>query len=223
MPKARARTPKLNPDSDLAHRLQLYGERSLTDAELLALLGGIDTQHAVSLLQESRGLVRLRRTIDTVFPDASIAAARLRASMELSKRMLRAKLPRGKLLDRPAAVAKYLLARYSQPGQEIAGAIFLDRKHRLIEDCELFRGTLSRCEVSPEPFLRYALLIGAEGLICFHTHPGGDVSPSEEDVAFTRRLAEACEVVGVMLVDHVIVGGVGEWCSMRREGHFQED
>ncbi len=222
MPKARARTPKLNPDSDLAHRLQLYGERSLTDAELLALIGGIDTQHAVSLLQESRGLARLRRSIDTAFPDASLAAARLRASMELSKRMLRAKLPRGKLLDRPAAVAKYLLARYRQPGQEIVGAIYLDNKLRFIEDRELFRGSKARCDVSPEPYLRHALLIGAEGLIAFHTHPGGDVAPSKEDVAFTGRLAEACEVVGVMLVDHLIVAGTKEWCSMRREGHFSE-
>ncbi len=223
MPKARARTPKLKPDSDLAHRLQLHGERSLTDAELLALIGGIDTQHAVSLLQESRGLARLRRSIDTVFPEASLAEARLRASMELSKRMLRAKLPKGKLLDRPAAVAKYLLARYRQPGQEVVGAIYLDNKLRFIEDRELFRGAKARCDVSPEPYLRHALLIGAEGIVAFHTHPGGDATASEDDVAFTGRLRKACEVVGVVLVDHLILGEVGEWCSMSKLGRFRPD
>ena len=221
MPRTRARTPKLKPDSDLAHRLQLHGERSLTDAELLALIGGIDTQHAVSLLQESRGLARLRIALDTVFPDTSIAAARLRASLELSNRMLRAKLPRGKLLDRPAAVAKYLQARYRKPGQEIVGAIYLDNQLRFIEDRELFRGTKARCDVSPEPYLRHALLIRAEGIVAFHTHPGGDATPSEDDVAFTGRLVKACEVVGVMLVDHLILGEAGAWESMRREGFLE--
>ena len=177
----------------------------------------LDTQHAVELLQGTGGLARLRSSIETAFPEASLAAARLRASLELSKRILKAKLPTGKLLDRPAAVAKYLLARYARHRQEIVGAVYLDQKHRMIEDRELFRGTLSHCDVSPEPFLRHALLIGAEGLICFHTHPGGGVAPSREDVEFTGRLAEACEVVGVMLVDHLILGGTKNWCSMRRE------
>ena len=111
--------------------------------------------------------------------------------------MLRAKLPKGKFLDRPAAVAKYLLARYRQPGQEIVGVIFLDRRHKLIEDRELFRGTKARCDVSSKPYLRHALLIGAEGIVAWHTHPGGDTTPSGDDVAFTGRLAKACDVVGM--------------------------
>ena len=44
------------------------------------------------------------------------------------------------------------------------------------------------------------------------------MNPSQEDAAFTGRLQEACEAVGVMLVDHLILGGTKEWCSMRREG-----
>ncbi len=222
MPRTRARIPRLKPDSDLAHRLQVLGERSLTDAELLALIGGLDIKHAVDLLQGTGSLARLQTNIDTSLPDASIAAARLKASLELSRRMLRATLPWGKFLDRPAAVAKYLLARYRQPGQKIVGAIYLDNKLRFIEDRELFRGAKARCDVSPEPYLRYALLMGAEGIVAWHTHPGGDAMPSEDDVAFTGRLAAACEVVGVMLVDHMILGEAGAWCSMRREGHFHE-
>ncbi|MCB1032836.1 MAG: hypothetical protein KDD47_03270, partial [Acidobacteria bacterium] len=202
----------------LAHRLQVHGERSLTDAELLALIGGLDTQHALDLLQGTGGLARLRINIDTALPDTSLAAARLMASLEFSKRMLRAKLPTGKLLDRPPAVAKYLLARYSLPGQEVFGALYLDHQHRLIEDREVFRGTRTRCNASPEPFLRRALLIGAGGLIAWHTHPGDEVKPSREDVAFTGRLLEACEAVGVMLVDHLILGGTKEWSSMRQQG-----
>lgn len=52
----------------------------------------------------------------------------------------------------------------------------------------------------------------------FHTHPSGDPSPSAEDLAFTRRLAEAGEVVGVRMVDHLIVGTGGRWVSLRERG-----
>jgi len=44
------------------------------------------------------------------------------------------------------------------------------------------------------------------------------VKPSQEDIDFTGRLRDACEAVGVMLVDHLILGGVGEWCSLRKIG-----
>ena len=215
-------TRKLKPDSDLAHRLQVHGERSLTDAELLALIGGLDTQHAVDLLQGTGGLARLRINIDTALPEASLAGARLKASLELSKRMLRAKLPVGKLLNRPTAVAKFLLARYSRPGQEVLGALFLDQHNQLIEAKELFRGCRWRCAASPEPFLRYAVVIGAVALIVWHTHPGGGVKPSQDDIDFTGRLREASTAVGVVLVDHLILGGTKEWCSLRREGYISE-
>ena len=222
MPRNRARSRKLKPDSDLADRLRAHGERSLTDAELLALIGGLDTQHAVNLLQGTGGLARLRTNIDTALPEASLAGARLKASLELSKRMLREKLPVGNLLDRPAAVAKYLLARYSRPSQEVLGALFLDQHNQLIEAKELFRGCRWRCAASPEPFLRHAVVIEAVAIIVWHTHPGGSVQPSQEDEEFTGRLREACEAVGLVLVDHLVLGGTKAWCSMRREGYFSE-
>jgi DNA repair protein RadC len=54
--------------------------------------------------------------------------------------------------------------------------------------------------------------------VLFHTHPSGDPTPSGEDLLFTRRLADAGEVVGVRLVDHLVVGAGGRWCSLRERG-----
>lgn len=58
------------------------------------------------------------------------------------------------------------------------------------------------------------------GLILYHTHPSGDPSPSAEELAFTRRIAEAGEVVGVRLVDHLIVCPGERWVSLRQRGAF---
>ena len=59
---------------------------------------------------------------------------------------------------------------------------------------------------------------GAAGVVLFHTHPSGDPAPSVEDVLFTRRIAEAGEVVGVRLADHLIVTAGDRWVSLKNRG-----
>ena len=91
-------------------------------------------------------------------------------------------------------------------------------RFRLIAERELYRGTLNRAAVEPRLVLKEGLLAGAAALIVFHTHPSGDPTPSPEDLAFTRRLGEAGEVVGIRVVDHLILGGVGRWVSLAERG-----
>jgi len=57
-------------------------------------------------------------------------------------------------------------------------------------------------------------------VIVFHTHPSGDPSPSLDDLAFTRRLADAGEVMGIELSDHIILGLGDRWKSFKREGRY---
>lgn len=122
------------------------------------------------------------------------------------------------VLGAPAAVASYLALRYGMAGQEIMGALYVDTRNRLIAERELYRGTLNRAAVEPRKILADGLILGACGMIVFHTHPSGDPSPSPEDLAFTRRVADGGELVGVRLVDHLILGGVGRWVSLRERG-----
>lgn len=225
MAKARERKPPSKRTSDFApspaDRLRERGARSLADAELLSLATDLDLAIARSLLEASEGIgglrKRLRSGVALVGWDAE-TDTRIRAVLELAIRMARSKIIRTPLLNRQSAVASYLQVRYSEPGQEVAGALFLDARGRLIDDKVLFQGTRHRCDINPEPFLRHALLLGAYAIVVFHTHPGGDPEPSAADVVFTKRLAEACEVVGLQLVDHLILGEPGKWASVRRSG-----
>ena len=66
--------------------------------------------------------------------------------------------------------------------------------------------------------LKEGLLRDAAGFVLFHTHPSGDPSPSAEDLAFTRRIAQSGELVGMRLVDHLIVGSPDAWISLRQRG-----
>jgi DNA repair protein RadC len=98
------------------------------------------------------------------------------------------------------------------------GALFLDLRHGLLGEREIFRGTLHRAAVEPREILKQCLLRGAGGLVLFHTHPSGDPTPSAEDLLFTRRMADAAAVVGVELVDHLVLGSTARWVSLRERG-----
>lgn len=72
-------------------------------------------------------------------------------------------------------------------------------------------------EFGPERVVPY-LVRRASGVVLLQSHPSGDPSPSLEDLSFTRRIAEACNAVGVELLDHLILGGTRRWVSLRERG-----
>jgi DNA repair protein RadC len=208
-------------------RLQESGPRSLADAELLAILlqggrrGLSVLEIARKLLAQSGGLAGLASgpNISTFRNEvSSLQYARLEVAFELARRLAHEAIPEREPLAHPAAAASYLALRYAGRDQEILGALYLDTRHRLIAERELYRGTLNRAAVEPRLVLKEGLLAGAAALIVFHTHPSGDPTPSAEDLAFTRRLGEAGEVVGIRVVDHLILGGVGRWVSLAEQG-----
>jgi DNA repair protein RadC len=208
-------------------RLLRAGARALSDAELIAVL--LRTGHrrasalklARDLLGQSGGLLGLLgMSAEAIRRDGLGPAktAALLAGVELGRRLARADIPDKDPMTHPEVVARYLFLRFGVRDQEIMGALYLDTRNRLMAESETFRGTLNRAAVEPGALLKTGLLHGAAGLVVFHTHPSGDPSPSAEDLAFTRRLAEAGRTVGIRLVDHLILGSGERWISLRQRG-----
>lgn len=201
-------------------RLLGRGPEALTDGELLAvLLDEPEPRTARRLLERAggvAGLPALERLLS--FEPHAPETARIRAAVELARRMARETLPERRLLGHPAQVASYLHLRFARAGQEVMGALFVDTRHRLIAEREIFRGAIDRVTVEPRAVLRAALACEATALILFHTHPSGDPAPSHQDLAFTRRMDKAGEAVGVTLSDHLIVAHGGRWMSLRQRG-----
>jgi DNA repair protein RadC len=203
-----------------------YVERhlhTLPDAELLGVMlaGGCvqeaSTGLARALLGELGGLSALPGASGAMLRHGGLCdaqASTLLASCELASRLARQRIPPRRPLARLDRVALFLMLRY----QEVMGALFLDIRHRLLGDQEVFRGTLCRAEVEPREILRECLLRGAAAVVLFHTHPSGDPTPSDADLLFTKRMADAATLVGVELVDHLVLGGVGRWVSIKAQG-----
>ena len=119
-------------------------------------------------------------------------------------------------MDRPAAAAAWISAQIARRPQEHMIAAYLNTRQRLIGWTIAHIGTINRAAAEPRTILQIGLQLNAVGFILAHNHPSGDPAPSAEDVAFTRRIAEAGEIVGVRLIDHLIIGGGGRWVSLRR-------
>jgi len=96
------------------------------------------------------------------------------------------------------------------------GALFLSARRRLLGDQEIYRGTMHRAAVEPREILKECLLRRARGFVLFHTRPSGDPTPSDEDLAFTRRMAQASRIMGIAMIDHLVLGATDHGCRCRR-------
>lgn len=83
--------------------------------------------------------------------------------------------------------------------------ISLDTQHRPIGVHVITTGTLDASLVHPREVFQPVLLCNASSMILCHNHPSGDRTPSREDIAVTRRLKQAGELLGVRVLDHIIV------------------
>ena len=98
-------------------------------------------------------------------------------------------------------------------------AVMLDSKHNLIGVNLVSQGSLSSSIVHPREVLKPAILLSAAAIVTIHNHISGDPAPSCEDRDCTDRLTEACKVVGISLLDHVIVGATDYYSFSDAQGH----
>ena len=82
----------------------------------------------------------------------------------------------------------------------------VDTKSKVLGLFLVSHGTMNSSILNPREILMRALLVGACSIIILHNHPSLDTTPSEDDILVTRRVKDACALVGVTLLDHVIIG-----------------
>jgi DNA repair protein RadC len=111
----------------------------------------------------------------------------------------------------PSAAGRFFveLFRSRQDDREVFVTALLNVRHGLIGYSVVSVGCLTSALVHPREAFKPALLAGAAAVIVAHNHPSGDVSPSAEDVALTRRLVSAGQLLGVEVLDHIITGHDG--------------
>jgi DNA repair protein RadC len=129
------------------------------------------------------------------------------------------------VIGNPAELLDYLNHVVRDRTREVFLGIFLDAKNRVLATEILAAGTLTQSAVYPREVVRRALDKNAAALIFCHNHPSGEPEPSPQDMTITRRLVDACQLMGISVHDHIIIADKGHY-SFADQGHigrFKQD
>jgi DNA repair protein RadC len=122
--------------------------------------------------------------------------------------------PFGSQISDPGAAAALAARLLADEFQEVSLAMFFNRQNQLIGFSEIGRGGLAHSPMEPREVLVAALTVNAAAVIVAHNHPSGSLQPSVQDIAITRRLQHACQLVGLELLDHLLIAAGGDYRSM---------
>ena len=136
-----------------------------------------------------------------------------------AQRMMRARVIQKPLLSSWDALLDYCHTTMSHRETEQFRVLFLDRKNVLIADEDQAKGTVDHVPVYPREIVKRALELNASALILVHTHPSGDPTPSDADLSMTAQVQDACQALGLVLHDHLIIGKSRE-LSFRASGYL---
>lgn len=213
-------------------KMMRLGARSLSDAELLAILigSGNDRQTAVQLAQEilarmDHSLPRLAKCElhELTQPFRGMGPAKavtIMAAMELARRTPAREMPRKEIVNSSRAAYRAISPYLTDLPQEEMWVLLLNQAGRVIATENLSRGGISETSVDVRLIMHKAISHLASAIILAHNHPSGSLQPSEQDIALTRRVEQAAQLVGFRLNDHLIIGDDGAYYSFADEGRL---
>ena len=208
-------------------RLVKHGVDCLTDAELLGIIlvkgyqGKTSVEVAKDLLSETKSL----RKLDSLsYPEMSSVKGvglakftQIKAALEIGKRLLREPNSPKKKIHNALDLVNYYGPCMRDLKKEKFKVIMLDVKNKIIKDIDISVGSLTESIVHPREVLKEIIKESAASVIFLHNHPSGESNPSKNDLDITERLADSCELVGVKVLDHIILGD-DNYFSFAQEG-----
>lgn len=208
-------------------RLAQLGPQSLSQAELLAILlrVGVPGENAVQvgqrLLSELGGLAGIHRaSFDEVCAQHGIGpakAAQIKAAIELGRRLAAAAPEERPTVHSPEDAAALVQYEMSALEHEELRVVLLDVRNRVLDVQTVYRGSTTSAQVRVGELFKAAVRRNATAIIVIHNHPSGDPSPSPEDIALTRAIVQAGNLLDVGVLDHLVIGR-GRYVSLKERG-----
>src|SRR5574341_221542 len=141
-------------------------------------------------------------------------ATQIKAALELGKRFFKETAEKRKRIQNADDVISYVAEYYGpylrDAKKEFFSVILLDIKNKPIDNLEISKGSINASIVDPKEIIKEATLRSASSIILVHNHPSGDPEPSPEDIETTNLVIQACELVGIKVLDHIIIGRTKE-------------
>lgn len=197
-------------------KLMLKGIRSLSDAELIAILLGSGTKNE-SAVELARKILKhygdnlnelSKATVEDLKRFKGVGEARavtVIAAMELGRRRNAAEVIQRKKITSSADVAGIFSPLLGDLPYEEFWIVLLNRANKIIDTVKISQGGLAGTVTDIRIILRLALEKLASAIILVHNHPSGNLKPSESDINLTRRLREGGALMDIAVLDHLIV------------------
>ncbi len=220
----------LPPSERPRERLQKLGAEALSAQEILAVILGrgvsgesvmVTAQRLLSRFENLKGIAEASVEELSQLRGVGIAkAAQIKAAFELANRLDGyAQSGVKTVVKTPEDVIGVVGGRLRGKKKEYFLALLLDTRNQLIKVAEISVGSLDSSIVHPREVFKEAISASAAAVIFAHNHPSGDAEASPDDINLTKRLAEAGELVGIDVLDHIIIAGK-RFLSLKREGFF---
>lgn len=209
-------------------KLLKEGSARLSTTELLAVLIGSGTKDksAVELAGQILSLDRSGlRFLAECSPEelgrikglGKAKVCTVLAAVELGKRIAAAPVPERSAIRSSGDIADIFMEKMRYYKKEYFICLMINAKGEIIEETEVSIGDLCSSSTHPREVFVNAVRRSAGSVVFLHNHPSGDPSPSETDIQTTRRLAEAGEILGIPVLDHIIIGD-GVYVSLKARG-----
>ena len=196
-------------------RLVKEGVEALSNQELLAILLRTGTRQASvfeiaqKVLNSINSLTDLKKMTLQELQGLSgigrIKAIELQAMIELGHRIQKKETLEMESILSSQKLAKKMQQELGDKKQEHLVALYLNTQNQIIHQQTIFIGSATRSIAEPREILHYAIKHMATSLILVHNHPSGAVAPSRNDDHVTKLVKEACDLMGIVLLDHLIV------------------
>ena len=196
-------------------RLAKEGVEALSNQELLAILLRTGTRQASvfeiaqKVLSNLSSLTDLKKMtlqeLQSLSGIGRVKAIELQAMIELGHRIHKHETLEMESILSSQKLAKKMQQELGYKKQEHLVALYLNTQNQIIHQQTIFIGSATRSIAEPREILHYAIKHMATSLILVHNHPSGAVAPSRNDDHVTKLVKEACDLMGIVLLDHLIV------------------
>ncbi len=213
-------------------KLERYGAKSLSEAELIAIIikSGTRELSSVQIAQELLIMDEEKRGI-RFLKDVSleelkkkrgigrVKAIQLKALAEIADRIAIPVPSMKNKITSPEDISNLFMAELSDLKQEVIKTVLLDSKNHIMRTVTNALGGINSSYVEPKELLREPLKSGAAKLALVHNHPSGDPTPSRSDIDMTKNIADLAYMFGIEVIDHIIIGN-RNFCSLKRLKKF---
>ncbi|UCF74167.1 MAG: DNA repair protein RadC [Deltaproteobacteria bacterium] len=215
---------------EMLHR---YGPSRLSLSKLLAIIlrTGREGMSAEELGRSILNRFKTLRGIDSsplselcsIQGVGEAKAAQIKAALELGKRLYRERAERKRKISSAVDVITYVSEYYApylrDSTKEFFNIILLDSRNKPIDNIEISKGSITASVVDPKEIIREATMKSASAIILIHNHPSGEPDPSQDDIHITDQIVRACNLVGIKVLDHVIIGkDTDDYVSLLEKG-----